>query len=346
LLFLILSFTLSNALKSKMKALLSVATAAKDSNDDHDDDDHDDPKDRDRVYTEVSNILHRPPKGCAYLYTDCNETDSLKGQGIFKVCKTTHLNSIPKNMEKNLSGIRCGPDTRIVLQNKVPELNIKPQVVTNKDGFFSLCSSKLGGNKGPWNDKIADVFLEDETPKPQACAPTLLADAPEQENNSFMLYRFNNGVDHFYTQYPEKEDLTGYNAEGTAGKCHKVQKEGTLPFHRYFNGRDHLYTTDEAEIGTIVANGIAGKDGYKYQGIACYIYQNSKAQKSLKPLYRYWNGIDHFYTLKVGEVGSRTLNKVGKNGYEYEGIAGYIWADHNGGNDDIDDDSDDVLDGK
>nr|WP_231503762.1 hypothetical protein [Paenibacillus sp. 1-18] len=36
------------------------------------------------------------------------------------------------------------------------------------------------------------------------------------------------------------------------------------------------------------------------------------------PLYRYYNGTDHFYTTDFNELGN------GRSGYSLEGIAGYI----------------------
>ncbi len=43
------------------------------------------------------------------------------------------------------------------------------------------------------------------------------------------------------------------------------------------------------------------------------------------PLYRYWNGNDHFYTTNIDEIGTSTPGVTGKHGYKSEGIAGYCF---------------------
>ena len=39
---------------------------------------------------------------------------------------------------------------------------------------------------------------------------------------------------------------------------------GTRPLYRYFNGADHLYTTDVTEIDI--------DDNYRSEGIECYVF--------------------------------------------------------------------------
>lgn len=46
----------------------------------------------------------------------------------------------------------------------------------------------------------------------------------------------------------------------------------TNNLYRYYNGRDHFYSTDEKEIGTI-KKGEAGKFGYVFEGIAGKIFK-------------------------------------------------------------------------
>jgi len=78
---------------------------------------------------------------------------------------------------------------------------------------------------------------------------------------------------------------------------------GTLPFYRYWNGKEHFYTTNSAEIGTTTP-GVTGKFGYKSEGIACSV--SSSSGTGLVPLYRYWNGGEHFYTTNSAEIGTTT----------------------------------------
>merc|ERR1719499_724355 len=50
----------------------------------------------------------------------------------------------------------------------------------------------------------------------------------------------------------------------------------------------------------------------------------SQPQANKVPLYRYWNGVEHFYTTSSEEIGTVTPGLKGKYGYTSEGIAGYV----------------------
>ena len=86
--------------------------------------------------------------------------------------------------------------------------------------------------------------------------------------------------DHFYTTDPDEIGTTtrgrighdGYISEGIAGYCFPSAVAGTVPLYRYWklSVRDHLYTTNAAEIGT-TTRGRVGRHGYRSQGVACYI---------------------------------------------------------------------------
>lgn len=41
------------------------------------------------------------------------------------------------------------------------------------------------------------------------------------------------------------------------------------------------------------------------------------------PFYRYWNGVEHFYTSNVDEIGATVAGEKGRHGYTCEGIAFY-----------------------
>ena len=43
-----------------------------------------------------------------------------------------------------------------------------------------------------------------------------------------------------------------------------------------------------------------------------------------RPLYRYWNGRDHFYTTNPHEIGTITHGRKGRGGYTSEGVACYV----------------------
>lgn len=88
----------------------------------------------------------------------------------------------------------------------------------------------------------------------------------------------------------------------------------TTRLFRYWNGRvaDHFYTTSWQELG-------AGRLGYVYEGVQCYIHPQPATGST--PLFRYYNAgaTDHFYTTNWSELGA------GRNGWVLEGIQGYVY---------------------
>lgn len=134
------------------------------------------------------------------------------------------------------------------------------------------------------------------------------------------LYRYYNGTDHFYTTNWNElgSGKNGYAFEGIA--CHVWDSNTTggyqLPFFRFYNGTDHIYTTNWNEL-----NGgpyhLTPLFGYSFESIACYV-DNTNRWGGEYPLYRYFNGTDHFYTTNWNELGS------GRYGYHYEAIACYV----------------------
>jgi C1A family cysteine protease len=105
-------------------------------------------------------------------------------------------------------------------------------------------------------------------------------------------------------------DAVMWAAEGVTPPSSTTTK---VPLYRYWNPGigDHFYTTNWAELG-------AGKYGWGYEGIQCYVANAAGA--GLVPLYRYWNPAagDHFYTTDWSELGA------GKYGWGYEGIQCYV----------------------
>ena len=92
---------------------------------------------------------------------------------------------------------------------------------------------------------------------------------------SVALYRYFRALplDHFYTT--NGNGVGGYSSEGIAGYCFPSQQPGTIPLYRYYSDRlffnDHFYTTSPQEIGTTTV-GATGKDGYRSEGITCYVF--------------------------------------------------------------------------
>ena len=103
---------------------------------------------------------------------------------------------------------------------------------------------------------------------------------------------------------------------------HPTKEVAPVPFYRYFNGFEHFYTSNANEIGTIRVGAVA-KFEYRFEGIQCRVYPVQ--EEGTVPLYRYWNGKDHFYTTNAAEIGTTTAGQVGKYEYRCEGIAGYVY---------------------
>ena len=151
------------------------------------------------------------------------------------------------------------------------------------------------------------------------------------------FYRFKkNTYNLFYTTNSSEIGKTTVGAVGLHGFVYEgvsclvyatsdtARPPSTVPFYRYvWDGTDrHFYTASDKEIGTTVVGQI--KDGWKYEGIAAYIF--STPQFNTKPLYRYFNAAQssHLYTINAAEIGSTTADVATPSGYTYEGIAGYV----------------------
>jgi hypothetical protein len=122
---------------------------------------------------------------------------------------------------------------------------------------------------------------------------------------------------HFYTTDCQEAELAqlqnGYVLEGEVPVFYIETKPepGTSPLYRFYNGRNHFYTTSrDAE----------GDPSYSLEGVLGYIY--SSRGPNLTPLYRAFNPTtgDHLYT--IGRQEYRQATQEG--GYEREGIAGYV----------------------
>ena len=116
----------------------------------------------------------------------------------------------------------------------------------------------------------------------------------------------------------------GWKYEGIACKLLVYQYPGSLPLYRYWNGKDHFYTTNPNEIGTTVP-GVTGKHGYKSEGVTGYCYRHHRT--GTIPFHRYWRGsaVNHFYTVNLNEIGTHAKGQVGQHGYKNEGVACYVF---------------------
>ena len=116
----------------------------------------------------------------------------------------------------------------------------------------------------------------------------------------------------------------GYTSYGTECKLYPTRVPGSRPLYRYFDGRNHFYTQNAEEIGTIVP-GVIGKSKYKSEGIAGYCFPEE--HKGTVPFYRYYRysgQADHYYTVDVADIGTIIPGTTGHHGYKYEGIACWV----------------------
>lgn len=143
------------------------------------------------------------------------------------------------------------------------------------------------------------------------------------------LYRYCNGVDHFYTSdindigtaVPGETGRNRYTSDGIQAIVMTDPARNIVPLYQYCNGRNHLYTTSAEEIGT-TSRGETGKGGYVFETIAAYCYAYQTADSV--PLYRYCNGADHLYTTDPNEIGTVVRGQAGRNGYLCEGVVCYV----------------------
>ena len=130
------------------------------------------------------------------------------------------------------------------------------------------------------------------------------------------LYRYFNGREHFYTRsiheigtaVPGRKGNHGYTSEGIQCIIGSGRATGSVPLYRYWNGQEHFYTTNSNEIG-VTTPGHVGHHGYRSEGIAGYCFPHK--YPNTVPLYRYWNGIDHFYTTNWHEIGTNVIGHTG-----------------------------------
>ncbi len=150
------------------------------------------------------------------------------------------------------------------------------------------------------------------------------------------FYHYWNGVDNFYT-YDETEIGTttpgftgnyGYQPQGITCQVLLSPYGGTVALYRYWNGNDHFYTANPAEVGTTTPGEI-GNYGYRSEGIAAFCYPSQLTGSIVvgsTPLYRYRSndtGI-HFYTTDAGVIGTTVPGQEGNFGYVSEGIVCWV----------------------
>ncbi|PWW17112.1 MAC/perforin domain-containing protein [Chryseobacterium sp. AG844] len=120
------------------------------------------------------------------------------------------------------------------------------------------------------------------------------------EFNTIPIYRYYNGVDHYYTKIAGS--YSGYSFEGTEFHAFLYKAPNTVPIYRYWNGKDHYYTKTPGYY-----------PGYVDEGIEFNAFATQ--QPNTVPIYQYWNGKDHYYS----------RSSVTPSGYIKEGIEFYAY---------------------
>lgn len=64
-------------------------------------------------------------------------------------------------------------------------------------------------------------------------------------------------------------------------------------------------------------------DNYTLIGTGFYVFPSQDS--NTVSLIRYSNGRDHLYTTDMNEIGVMTPGMVGKHGYSFESIVGYVY---------------------
>lgn len=108
-----------------------------------------------------------------------------------------------------------------------------------------------------------------------------------------------------------------------AGYCGEQSPTKLVHSYRLPDGRNFFMTSDENEAQTIGMGVGPQRHGLIYLG-AQFRVAEYPLDSNWIPLYRYFNGV-HFYTTNPNEIGAtHAIGAVGKHGYRYEGILGYV----------------------
>lgn len=181
-------------------------------------------------------------------------------------------------------------------------------------------------------DEIGTTTVGEKGKHGYECEGILGYLSPTAFAGSVPVYRYFNRLtgDHFYTVSPTEIGSTNlgeignhsYIYEGILGYAYPPE-HNVAPVYRYCHekNKEHLYTTWPVEIGT-VTHGATGKHGYKSEGVNFYVFLHHA--EGLLPIYRYFNGKDHFYTANADEIGTTKIGEAGKGGYVHEGIMGFV----------------------
>lgn len=101
---------------------------------------------------------------------------------------------------------------------------------------------------------------------------------------------------------------------------------GLLPVHRFWSSThsSHFYTINEAEKDYVIAN--YPDFIWAYEGEVFYAFPEGQQVANTIPVYRFWSASlsSHFYTASESE--KEFLITRPERGWEYEGVAWYVYA--------------------
>jgi hypothetical protein len=224
---------------------------------------------------------------------------------IFDVDVTNDVNTAESSMNysKKLAYKTRGGDPS---KGLVGDLNLdqtNPKInISNWQNSSNASNSVLVdfGNNGL---VIIYDLVKDATKKAQLKAYVdqyLIDNKVYLEFNTISIYRYYNGLDHYYTR--NAGSYSGYSFEGIEFNAFLYKAPNTVPIYRYYNGRDHYYTRTPGYY-----------QGYVEEGIEFNAFATQ--QPNTVPIYRYWNGKDHYYS----------RSGVRPSGYTSEGIEFYAY---------------------
>jgi len=150
--------------------------------------------------------------------------------------------------------------------------------------------------------------------------------SPIKIANTVALYRYYSpgATDHFYTTNaneigsygnPGLNVRHGYKYEGIQGYIANKKLANTQALYRYWKGgryADHFYTTNANEIGSYGNPGRNVKHGYKYEGIAGYVFTTPRSTSYNAMMGNNENDMDNII--------NNNNNKPSNNGIYFNGV--------------------------
>ncbi|HSX46196.1 MAG TPA: cellulase family glycosylhydrolase [Candidatus Saccharimonadia bacterium] len=187
-------------------------------------------------------------------------------------------------------------------------------------GVATLVSNRVNANSNPNNCKIQAASTA-----PAAGQPALIN---SYFNSSAFGKKFN---DHYFTITRNDTGLAGFGYCWASGEGYAystqvtVQGVQTVPMYEYWSPSilKHFFTTAPSNIEP------KGCCGYQYSNVAFYVFPNGSVSGTT-PLYRYYNKTTQAHTYTIDGSAHTKAVLATNYGYNFEGIAGYVWPNKPG----------------